>query len=142
MLSLRYRIALMLLPQLALLAVLGGAGVFILRHLDNSIQHLGNRIDRILRENYDSVLYMQHLDEALERIDSSFQFALAGREDQARDQYRDNWAVYEDNLRKEEKNITLPGEGELVKELRDLTTRYHTKAEDFFRRTPGDEQRK
>jgi len=141
MLSLRHRIALTLLPQLALLAVLGAAGVFILRLLDNNVQQLGNRIDRILRENYDSVLYMQHLDEALERIDSSFQFALAGREEQARDQYRDNGAAYEANLLKEEKNITLPGEGELVGELRDLTTRYRAKGEDFYRRTPRDPRR-
>jgi two-component system, NtrC family, sensor histidine kinase KinB len=115
MLSLRYRIALTLLPQLVLLAVLGGAGVFML-------QYVGNLIDRILRENYDSVHYMQDLDDALDRIDSSFLLALVGREPQARDQYQDNWAVYESNLAKEEKNITLPGEGERAKELRELTT--------------------
>ena len=34
-------------------------------------------------ENYDSVVFMRDLNEALERIDSSFQFALAGREEQS-----------------------------------------------------------
>jgi NtrC-family two-component system sensor histidine kinase KinB len=134
MLSLRYRIALTLLPQLALLAVLGGAGVFILHNLSQ-------RIDRILRENYDSVLFMQHLDEALERIDSSFPFALAGRENEARKQYEVNWPIYEDNLRKEENNITLPGEGEAVRELRDLSNKYRAKAEGFYKRPPADAQR-
>ena len=38
---------------------------------------------KILRENYDSVIFMRDLNEALERIDSSFQFALAGREEQS-----------------------------------------------------------
>ena len=42
------------------------------------IYRLGTGIDQILRENYDSVIYMRDLNEALERIDSSFQFALAG----------------------------------------------------------------
>ncbi len=134
MLSLRYRIALTLVPQLLLLAVLGVGAVAIL-------YNLSDRIDGILRDNYDSVLYMQRLDEALERIDSSFQFALAGRESLARDQYRANWPVYEDNLVKEEHNITLPGEGDRARELRDLTTKYHAKAEDFYKRAPHDPQR-
>jgi hypothetical protein len=71
-LTLRQRILLTLLPLLVLLAVLGGAGVVLLHRL-------GGRIDEILRENYDSVRYMQRLDKAVERIDSSFQFAIAGR---------------------------------------------------------------
>jgi signal transduction histidine kinase len=141
MLSLRYRILLTLLPQLVLLAVLGGAGVVILRHLDARMQMLGSSIDRILRENYDSVLYMQHLDEAVERIDSSFQFALAGREDQAKVQHRENWVIYEDNLAKEENNVTLPGEGELVTQLRDLTHQYRAKAKRFYDRPPRDPER-
>ncbi len=69
--SLRSRIFLTLAPLLVLLAVLGSAGAWLL-------YDLGGRIDVILRENYESVLAMQHLNEALERIDSSFEFALAG----------------------------------------------------------------
>ena len=45
----------------------------------------------ILRENYDSVISMRDFNEALDRIDSSFLFALAGRRtktDTADDQYR------------------------------------------------------
>jgi signal transduction histidine kinase len=141
MLSLRYRIALTLLPQLVLLAVLGGAGVVIFRHLDARMQLLGSSIDRILHENYDSVQYMQHLDEAVERIDSSFQFALAGREEQAREQHQKNWLIYDENLGLEEKNITLPGEGELVAELRDLTNQYRAKAKGFYDRPPRDPER-
>ena len=76
-LTLRQRIFLTLLPLVTLLAVLGGAGVVLL-------YRLGGRIDEILRENYDSVLYRERLGEALEQIDSSFPFALARREDKAR----------------------------------------------------------
>ncbi|HEV3203066.1 MAG TPA: hypothetical protein VGY77_01725, partial [Gemmataceae bacterium] len=102
-LTLRNRIILTLTPLLAILALLGGAGFVLL-------SRLGGRIDQILRENYDSVLYMERLNEALERIDSSFTFALAGREKQALEQYRENWKQYLVNLDKEQHNVTLPGE--------------------------------
>ena len=68
----RRRIMMAMVPLFALLVALGGTGTAL-------IYHLGSRIDDILRENYDSVIYMRDLNEALERIDSSFQFALAGR---------------------------------------------------------------
>ena len=73
-----------MLPLFALLVALGGTGAVL-------IYHLGHQIDQILRENYDSVIYMRDLNEALERIDSSFQFALAGREGQSHQQYQDEW---------------------------------------------------
>src|SRR5256885_11997978 len=101
--TLRQRIFLTLLPLMILLAVLGSAGVWLL-------QRLGGRIDVILRENYDSVLYMERLHEALERIDSSFSFALADRPQQARQQYDEQWPVLQNYLVKEQGNVTLPGE--------------------------------
>src|SRR4051812_42429869 len=104
-LSLRSRIFLTLAPLLVLLAILGSAGAWLL-------YHLGGRIDVILRENYESVIAMERLTEALERIDSSFQFALAGEEKRARRQYEENWQSYHDALTKEEHNITLGGEGD------------------------------
>ena len=70
----RQRILVAMLPLFALLVALGATGAVL-------IYHLGHQIDQILRENYDSVIYMRDLNEALERIDSSFQFALAGREE-------------------------------------------------------------
>ncbi len=76
-LTLRSRILLTLVPLFVLLAVLGGTGVVLL-------YRLGGSIDLILRENYASVIAMQRLNEHLERIDSSFQFALAGRAEKAR----------------------------------------------------------
>src|SRR5262249_40424911 len=89
--TLRRRRVHTLVPLLTLLAILGIAGTVLLLHL-------GNRIDAILRENYDSVLAMERLNEALERIDSSFQFALAGREDAARASYSANWKLYLEQL--------------------------------------------
>src|SRR5437867_3717415 len=111
--NLRTRITLTLVPLFALLALLGAAGIFLL-------SRLGNRIDLILRENYDSVLFMKDLNEALERIDSSFAFQLIGEAERARGQYDASWQKFEDNLHREQRNITLPGERELVERLTDL----------------------
>jgi signal transduction histidine kinase len=125
-LTLRYRIFLTLLPLLLLLLVLGGAGVVLLLRL-------GYSIDEILRENYESVIAMERLNEALERIDSSFQFALAGREQKARKQYSDNWSLYQEALNKEKDNITIhPQEDQLVKKLEELTWKYRKQGKAFY----------
>ena len=108
--SLRIRTHLALLPLLALMAIFGGTAVFLLHRL-------GGRIDGILRENYDSVRYMERLKESLERIDSSYAFALAGQEQKARDQYQQQWPAYEKHLNLEHQNITLVGEQALADKL-------------------------
>jgi signal transduction histidine kinase len=130
--SLRHRIFLTLLPLLILPAVLGTAGVVLL-------YRLGNRIDAILRENYDSVIAMERLNEALERIDSSFQFFLAGRHEQARKQYDKNWPAYREALHVEENNITIPGEAQMVDRLVRLTQLYRGLGDQFFKK-PGTAQ--
>jgi signal transduction histidine kinase len=130
-LSLRWRIILTLLPFLLLLAAVGGGGMFLLHRLVG-------RIDAILRENYRSVNYMERLNESLERIDSSFSFALAGREEGARSQYEANWGSYQQNLALQRANITLPGEAALVQRLTLLTERYRERGEAFYQRPPGD----
>ena len=106
----RRRIIVAMVPLFALLVALGGTGTIL-------IYHLGNRIDEILRENYDSVIYMRDLNEALERIDSSFQFALAGREKESYEQYEKTGERTTRPLDKEQHNITLPGEGKLAEQL-------------------------
>ena len=80
---------------------------------------------------------------ALERIDSSFQFALAGQEDDARASYRENWDRYEQQLHIEQANITIfPEEPRLVKELTRLTADYRKLGDDFYRRRAGHPERK
>src|SRR5664279_2069973 len=130
--TLRHRIIVAMVPLFALLVALGGTGTIL-------IYHLGNRIDEILRENYDSVIYMRDLNEALERIDSSFQFALAGREKESYDQYETNRKLYEAALSKEQHNVTVPGERELVDHLTALSDHYRRQGEEFFKR--ADQQR-
>jgi signal transduction histidine kinase len=121
----RRRIVLAVAPLLVLLLLLGGAGAVLL-------YHLGHRIERILHENYDSVVFMRDLNEALERIDSSFQFALAGKDSVK--QYQDNWRLYDASLSKEQHNITLPGEADLVETLTALSKHYRQQGDAFFAR--------
>lgn len=135
--TLRKRILLTLLPLLILLAVMGGAGVFLLRHL-------GGSIDVILRENYDSVIAMQELKEALERVDSSFQFQLIsyGLQDpaertklsaNARSHFDANWESLEHALDMENINVTIhPDEDRLAQSLRESTERYRKRGHTFF----------
>jgi len=133
--TLRYRILLTLLPLLALLAVIGAAAAVLL-------YRLGGSIDLILKENYTSVVAMERLNESLERIDSSFQFALAGEEKKAREQYDRNWLPYDAALQTEEQNITLPGEQELADKLTALTTQYHRQGTDYYSHPAGDAARR
>jgi signal transduction histidine kinase len=121
----RRRIILAMVPLFALVLAFGGTGTVLL-------YRLGNRIDQILRENYDSVIYMRDLNEALERIDSSFQFALAGREQESVEQYEANWHLFDASLAKEQRNITLPGEGALADKLAALSKRYREQGDVFF----------
>jgi NtrC-family two-component system sensor histidine kinase KinB len=122
--TLRQRIVLTLAPMVCLLAIISATGIFLLHQV-------GHRIEDILRENYVSVDAMVGLDDGLEGIDTSFQFALLGREN-ARRKYEQNWNLYNEHLQRERANITEPGERELVERLTELTQEYRTKGDRFF----------
>jgi signal transduction histidine kinase len=128
----RRRIIVAMAPLFALLVAIGGTGTIL-------IYRLGNGIDEILRENYASVIYMRDLNEALDRIDSSFQFALAGREQESHKQYQTNLRRYDASLKNEQHNVTLPGEAELVERLSKLSNRYRRQGDTFFQ--PAGEHR-
>ena len=127
----RSRILAAMVPLFLLLIVLGATGTLL-------IYHLGRQVDDILHDNYDSIVYMRDLNEALERIDSSFQFALAGKEKQSFDQYQKNWALYQDSEARERGNVTVRGERDLVVRLTDLSQRYRKLGEAFFKSPAGD----
>jgi hypothetical protein len=101
------------------------------------LDRLGNASSAILRENYDSVVAMMGLNEALERIDSSFQIAMSGQGDeplqqQARGQYEQYWQGYRDDLKIEQNNITIAGEAQLVDQLTELTQKYRSQGDAFY----------
>ncbi len=112
-----------------LMAVMAGLGLWAI----SLFWRLGNDIDLILRENYRSVRAAQEMKEALERMDSAQWFAIGGRESLARDQDRRSRVIFEENLRIEQKNVTLPGEQEMVDDLTRLYADYAAKANAFFK---------
>ena len=124
--SLRLRLLLAITPLTVLLAALGGVGFVML-------DRTGGRIDAILRENYVSVQAMYELNEALERIHSSFQFALAAKEPEAIRQFARNWKRFDDQFEIELANVTIhPIEDELVDKLRTLRSRYREAGKQFY----------
>ena len=103
-----------------LLAILIAVGVESISLLDR----LGGSIDVILRENYKSVIACERMKEALERMDSGALFGLAGEIQQGRTLAAQNRPRFEEALRTELGNITLPGEGERAARLRQLWQAY------------------
>src|SRR5271166_5410541 len=96
------RILLWLCPILILFLGVGLYAVLL-------FNRLGGSINVILRENYESVLAGQQMKETVERMDSGLSFALAGEEKRGRDLFDENAPLFQESLKKELSNITLPG---------------------------------
>jgi len=112
--TLRMKLTLGFLPLLAILIGLGLWAIVM-------FYGLGGNIDVILRENYRSVLAVERMKEALERMDSGLMFAFSGRDQQAREQFAKSREEFDRQLAVEQNNITVAGEQELVD---DLTAEY------------------
>ncbi len=108
--SLRSRITLALTAVTLALVVVAGAAVV-------SLARLGGAIDVILRENYRSVAECEAMNESLERLDSAVLFAATGHGEVARTMLATHRARFARAFAGESANVTLPGEGELVRAL-------------------------
>jgi signal transduction histidine kinase len=113
-----------------LLAIMVGLGLWAIAMLD----HLGGRIKVILKENYESVVAAEGMKEALERMDSAAQFAINLQDERALKQFHDYQPMFEENLKKEQNNVTLIAEGE--QELADALTanyaKYLKQSDEFY----------
>lgn len=87
---------------------------------------LGESIDVILRENYRSVVACQEMKEALERTDSGILFVLLGDGSAGRELVSRNLLSFEEALKVESNNVTLPGEAEKAAHIRQLYGQYKT----------------
>jgi NtrC-family two-component system sensor histidine kinase KinB len=94
-----------------------------------TLTRLGSSIDVILRENYRSVVACQTMKESLERMDSGLLFILLGENRRGGDLIRTNEMIFEDALRAELNNITLPDEGPKARDLKTLFGRYRENLE-------------
>lgn len=106
----------LILGFVGMLAILIAVGVESITLLDE----LGGSIDVILRENYKSVIACGQMKEAVERMDSGALFALAGEEEQGRALAARHRPRFDEALKTELGNVTLPGEGEKAERLRRL----------------------
>ena len=98
----------LLLSQIPLFAVL----VFLSALHQWSVSAVGGSAQNILRENYRSVLAAQRMGEAIERMDSSALFLLAGQRDRGAQQAATQRRMFDRELQVEEGNITERGERE------------------------------
>src|SRR5215469_13067165 len=103
---------------------------------------LGGSIEVILRENYQSVLAGQQMQESSERMDSGLSFALAGEEQRGRELFDGNVPIFQKSLIKELNNITLPGEQELADKIKLSEERYQVLAKTFWDTSDSDTRRK
>jgi two-component system, NtrC family, sensor histidine kinase KinB len=132
--TLRTRLLLAQGPLALALALVGVLAVATLADLGKSGQ-------RILADNYRSVLAAQRMKEAIERIDSGALFLVIGEDTRGLRQAAENRPRFESELRVEEENITEPGEKEAAVELRRNWTDYQ-RAFDAYVQLPDAAQRR
>ena len=112
-----------------LLLIVAAVGVVSIHTLNESSQ----AIQRILRENYDSVAACDHLKVALDKLDRQAELCLLeDRPDLCR-QSEPILGDFEKNLRIQRGNVTLPGEQELTDKLTDAWKGYRQNLENFYK---------
>jgi two-component system, NtrC family, sensor histidine kinase KinB len=127
--TLQTKVLIGLLPTLAILMGLGLWAIVM-------FYRLGGNIDVILRENYTSIVAAEGMKEAIERMDSGLLFAVGGQDTRGRDQFNANRPKFEEQLKTEKGNITVPGEQALVDSVETLFRDYLVHSEHFFSLDP------
>lgn len=110
----------MLLSQLPVALALALVGFLAVR----TTTTLGEGAQQILADNYRSVLAAERMKEALERLNSSALYAVAGDAARAQALVPKNRALFESELDVQANNITEPGEQEAVGRLEAAWARY------------------
>jgi NtrC-family two-component system sensor histidine kinase KinB len=123
--TLQTKLLIGLVPTLAILLALGLWAIVM-------FYRLGGNIDVILRENYASILAAEGMKDALEQMDSALFFAVEGQTQRGKIQFDENRPRFEEQLKVEKGNITVPGEGALTESLDQLFRQYLDDAGRFF----------
>jgi NtrC-family two-component system sensor histidine kinase KinB len=119
-LKLQTKLLLALAPLALGLALVGLVSV-------NTFDALGRSSQRILQDNYRSVLAAQRMKEAAERVDSAAVFRAAGRPEKGDAQAPPNIKTFEEELGAQEHNVTEPGEEQATRQVRALWLEYIAK---------------
>jgi two-component system, NtrC family, sensor histidine kinase KinB len=127
----RSKLFLAQVPLVVALLLIGAAGGVI-------TSSLGRGSQRILEDNYRSVLAAQRMKESIERMDSGALFLVAGEVARGTAQATEHRRRFEEELEVQENNITEPGEGESTARLRGVWTRYREQFERLAVAAPAD----
>lgn len=122
--TLRAKLLLAQLPLAVALVLVGLVSVL-------TVDVLADTSRRILKDNYTSVLAAQRMKESAERMDSAAMFRVAGSVDKADALVATHRPALEAELRKQENNITEPGEEGITQRLREAWVSYLTAYEAF-----------
>ncbi|MFL5396920.1 MAG: ATP-binding protein [Myxococcales bacterium] len=128
----------LLAAQAPLALVLLLLGVVSLR----TVNDLGRSSQRILQDNYRSVLAAQRMMEALQRLDSAALSAAAGKPQRAEADAAPSLRAFEQELAVQENNITEPAEANATREVRESWDDYRAKYERFRTLPNADEARR
>jgi NtrC-family two-component system sensor histidine kinase KinB len=112
-----------------LLLILAVVGVVSIHTLNES----SKAIERILRENYDSVSACDSMKVAIDKLDSLAEFLLWGNPPEALQQRDTAIQEFSKNLKFQQGNVTLPGEQDLTDRLTELWKSYRYDLENFHK---------
>lgn len=112
-----------------LIVILAVVGLVTIRTLNES----GRAIDRIMRENYESVEACYKMKDASMRLDHLAEVSLWEKPPDLVRQNDAAIAELEQNLRFQQGNVTIPGERELTDRLTALWLAYRGELKDFYR---------
>ncbi len=115
--SLRQKILIGYFILVAVIATVGAWSIY-------NVQQLNKVLTDITKENYISVLAAENMIGALERQDSGALFLLLGEKQQGLEIYQAGREEFQYWFDQEERNITLPNEGELVVRIKDNYSKY------------------
>jgi NtrC-family two-component system sensor histidine kinase KinB len=114
-----------------LLAILVVVGTLTVRMLNES----GKAIDRILRENYDTIVACYKMQDALERLDRLAELSLWQKLPDLSQKIEQAEQEFYQNLKFQQGNVTVPGEQKLTDGLTTRWLDYRRKLENFYQAT-------
>jgi signal transduction histidine kinase len=120
-----------------LLLIVAVVGVLSVRTLNESSQ----AIERILRENYDTVAACDHMKVALEKLDRQAELCLWEDRPEVCRQSQQVLEEFDKNLRFQQGNVTVPGEPELTDRLTESWKGYGRDLEYFYQLSNLSERR-
>ena len=133
--SLKSKLILTLCGPLIILVVVGMMSV-------QTVTQSSSAMERIFRENYDSVAACLKMKGALDRLDRIAEFSLWGIPEGTPRETGSSMDEFEKNLKFQQGNVTVPGEQELTDRLTEFWKKYRKEYENFFQSQIPDDARK